>query len=265
MSTEPTGQALIIDPDELSAAALADALSHTWKREVHWATTGVQGWATCAQTSPDLIFVELKSPGLDGLAFTRRLRFSDLSCRKAPVIMLGAGPTRVDILAARDAGAHEFLRKPYTLAQLNQRVEAVTQHGRDWVEGIGYVGPDRRRFNSGAYRGVSKRRIDKSESVNEARIGQALKIMKAAIEAIDSNPRQALRALRAQADDLQAAAIATNDFAMAGSAHALKEYLDAAAQTGRFSGSQFAADIGGMFATSNKPTRPKKSLLPVAV
>ena len=264
MSTAPTDRALIIDPDELSSAVLSDALSHSWGRLVHWTATGAEGWAVCAHLSPDLIFVELKSPRLDGLAFTRRLRLSDLPCRKAPVIMLGAKPTRASILAARDVGAHEFLRKPYTLNELNRRIEAVTGDGRDWVEGIVYVGPDRRRFNAGAYRGPRKRRIDTDSSPEKARIGQALKIMKAAIGAMETDPRQALRALRAQADELEQAAAVTGDADLASTAGAMRSYLEAAERTGRFSGRQLATDIGEMFAMSPKPVRPKKSLLPLA-
>ena len=264
MSIPPAGKALIVDPDELSSAALSDALSHTWGRVVHWAANGAQGWDICAHLSPDLIFIELKSPKLDGLTFTRRLRLSDLPCRKAPVIMLGSQPTKDAILAARDAGAHEFLRKPYTLNELNRRIEAVTGARRDWVEGIEYVGPDRRRFNAGAYRGPRKRRVDSDASPEKARIGQALKIMKAALGAMDSNPRQALRALRAQADELRQAATATGDASLAETARAMRAYLETAEQTGRFSGRQFATDIGEMFAMSPKPVLPKKSLLPLA-
>ena len=98
----------------------------------------------------------------------------------------------------------------------------------------------------------------------KARIGQALKIMKAAIGAMETNPRQALRALRAQADELQQAATATGDVSLAETARAMRDYLEAAERTGRFSGRQFATDIGEMFAMSPRPVLPKKSLLPLA-
>jgi hypothetical protein len=52
-----------------------------------------------------------------------------------------ARPPAGAILAARDAGVHEFLRKPYSMKDLVRRLEAVTLRDRDWVEGVGYIGP----------------------------------------------------------------------------------------------------------------------------
>ena len=88
--------------------------------------------------------------------------------------------------------------------------------------------------------------------------------MKAAIGAMETDPRQALRALRAQADELEQAAAVTGDADLASTAGTMRRYLEAAERTGRFSGRQFATDIGEMFAMSPKPVRPKKSLLPLA-
>src|SRR5208283_5007257 len=124
-------------------------------------------------------------------------------CRRAPVIMFSAEATAAAIIGARDAGVHEFLRKPFTIKDLMRRLEAVAMRPRDWVEGIGYVGPDRRRFNSGDYSGPLKRRVDHAVTPDEARLVQALKILKAATAAIESDPRQALRSMLAQAEDLR--------------------------------------------------------------
>ncbi len=89
-----------------------------------------------------------------------RLRRSTLDCRQAPIIVLSAEATAAAIKAARDAGAHEFLCKPFTAGALFKRVENVILKPRPWIEAKMYVGPDRRRFNSGEFEGDKKRRAD---------------------------------------------------------------------------------------------------------
>ena len=79
----------------------------------------------------------------------------------APVILYTADATVDTIKGARDAGAHEFLRKPYTIKDLFRRVENVVFKPRDWIEAQMYVGPDRRRFNSESYAGARKRQAEK--------------------------------------------------------------------------------------------------------
>ncbi len=158
-----------------------------------------------AQTvDPQLIFVEYAGEGVDGLGFTRRLRRSELACRKAPVVMVTGQATPAVILGARDAGVHEFLRKPFTNKDLIRRIEAVARYPRGWVEAVGYVGPDRRRFNSADYKGSRKRRTDTAEDPQQARVIQALKIIASAVHAMETDPRQAFRAINAQLAELQA-------------------------------------------------------------
>lgn len=201
---------LIIDPAPASVRLLSDLLRDIGPCQVWTAPDAGRGYALANQVNPHIIFVE-QNAAVDGAAFTRKLRRSDLNCRKAPVIMVTSEATAATILGARDSGVHEFLRKPYTAKDLMRRLEAVTLRGRDWVEAVNYVGPDRRRFNSGDYTGPLKRGMDANETPEEGRILQALKILRAAITAIDIDPKQALRAMLTQAVELQAAAVAIKD------------------------------------------------------
>jgi DNA-binding response OmpR family regulator len=210
-------------------------------------------WRLLGDSEPNLVFIAHAPPLLNAPQLTRELRRSDLVSRKAPVVMLATDPTESQIMAARDAGVHEVLRKPFTLSDLLLRVDVVLNKKRDWVEGMGYVGPDRRRFNSAQFAGQRRRRFDREAlSPENARIGQALKIMKLAIEAIDAEPRQALRALRVQADELQTAAIAMADFPLAGAAKTLKAYLDTAVERGRFSSQECAKELSGLLGPAEK-------------
>lgn len=113
-------------------------------------------------TDPQIVFVEYAGPDLDGPGFTRALRRSQFPCRQAPVIMVTSTSTPSAILAARDSGVHEVLRKPYALKDLVRRLEAVFLKSRDWIEAQAYVGLDRRRFNSAEFDGRRKRTADKA-------------------------------------------------------------------------------------------------------
>ncbi len=110
--------------------------------------------------------------------------------------MIFSEVTAAQILAARDAGVHEFMRRPITMGDLQKRLEAVSGRPRDWIEAVAYVGPDRRRFNSADYKGPKKRRTDGTVKVQK--INQALRIVISAIEHLEADPVQAARALTTQ-------------------------------------------------------------------
>lgn len=199
---------LIIDSQVQSARLLSELLRADLSCEVFHAPSLEQGYAIAQAMEPKLIFVEHPSSGVDGYAFTRNIRRSELPCRKAPIIMVTAEATAAAILRARDAGLHEFLRKPYTAGDLRRRLEAVTLKPRDWVEAVQYIGPDRRRFNSADYSGPRKRRNDADRGSDQSRMVQALKIVRSAAGSLDSDLAQVRRALMAQAAELQTNAAA---------------------------------------------------------
>ncbi|RAK58281.1 response regulator [Phenylobacterium deserti] len=194
---------LVVDPQPTSARFVAGLMRDVCRPETWIAESNAQAMELAAEHDPQIVFAELSDQKVDGVALTRALRRSDLSCRKAPVILVTSQATAGAILAARDAGVHEFLRKPFTVKDLMRRLEAVTLRGRDWVEAVDYVGPDRRRFNSAEFKGPLKRQVDVHGPTDGARIGQCLKILRSALGAIDRDPAQALRAMLAQTTELQ--------------------------------------------------------------
>lgn len=197
---------LVADP-EPGAARLFSELMREITHSHIWMAGGNERAVKIAETcDPQLIIVSLGDERLDGLGFVRKLRRSTWTCRKAPVITITGVATQGMILAARDAGVHEFLRKPYSMKDLLKRLEAVTIKERDWVEGVAYIGPDRRRFNSGDYAGPLKRKTDGSETPYQQKINQCLKIIRAAVMAAETDPQQAMRAMLAQAQTLQSIA-----------------------------------------------------------
>jgi len=223
---------LIIDPAPASARLLAELMRNIAPVQLWNAVNTRKGLEAARQVNPQLIFVELTGTDVDGIEFTRQLRRSDAACRMTPVIMVTATATAGAILGARDAGVHEFLRKPYNAKDLLRRLEAVTLRPRDWVEAVQYVGPDRRRFNSGDYTGPLKRRSDATATPDAARITQALKILKSAVPAVATDPSQAMRAMLAQMVELHRAANSMKDLKLAAMVTDFQRYLAIIADRG---------------------------------
>jgi hypothetical protein len=110
------------------------------------------------------------------------------------------------------------------------RLEAVTLKPRDWIEAVAYVGPDRRRFDSAGYSGSRKRQADQEAPTDAARMAQALRILKAAVGALGRDPKQAMRAMKVQTDELQRIAAASGDANLAKAVDLLTGYLSAAGE-----------------------------------
>lgn len=221
---------LIVDPQPAGARLLADLMRSIANSQVMIAPSGRKALAMTLEHDFQIIFVERSGPDTDGVDFTRRLRRSDAICRTAPVVMMTAEATAQSIIAARDAGVSEFLRKPFTTKDLLRRLTAVTLHGRDWIEAVNYIGPDRRRFNSGDYKGALKRKSDVKQTPADARIQQSLRILKAAAAAVERDPTQALRAMLAQTNELQKASVAVKNTALTAASATLQSYLTGVVQ-----------------------------------
>lgn len=224
---------LVVDPQPASARLAHELLKDLGARSIISDPHPGRALAIARKEEPQIVICEYAGPDFNGIDFVRALRRSDMACRQAPVIMVTAEATAASITAARDAGVHEFLKKPYTIKDLTRRLEAVTIKSRDWVEAVRYIGPDRRRFNSGEYAGPRKRKSD-AVPTDSARVEQALRIVRAALHAIDSDPQQAMRSMLAQASDLTKAGVALGDMQLTTAAAGLQTCLNEVAETGRF-------------------------------
>lgn len=216
---------LIVDPNGMAAKLLTDVVRSLGARDVVVESDQSVALSLVADFDPTLIFIERAGPSLDGEALSRRIRRSSFESRFAPIVMVTAEATASSILGARDAGVHEFLRKPFTAGDLTKRVAAVALKPRDWIEAVGYVGPDRRRFNSAEYEGPRKRSGEKPCSEAEAALNardQAMQILASAIERFGQDPQQALRAITTQAADLRGLAVKQSDAGLAVAASTLE-------------------------------------------
>jgi CheY-like chemotaxis protein len=219
---------LIVDSNPDATRALGETVRAHGGPEIWSAQSGAKALKLAAKIDPQLIFCVFQDGSVDGAVFTRALRRSDLAGRKAAVVLVTSEADARSILACRDAGAHEYLKRPFTARDVARRIEAALVPARGWVEAVDYVGPDRRRFNSAEYPGPLKRLTDEPAPPQSVRVGEALKIIGSALAAIDHEPGQALRALRVQATDLEAAAAELGDNRLASASRDLNRFLSEA-------------------------------------
>jgi len=94
------------------------------------AETGAAGLTEAATRTPEVILLDLGLPDMDGLEFTRRVR----EWTRTPVIVISARGQEKDKVAALDAGADDYLTKPFGVEELLARIRVARRH-RDEVAG----------------------------------------------------------------------------------------------------------------------------------
>jgi two-component system KDP operon response regulator KdpE len=107
----------------------------------HEATSAQQGLALAASCRPDIVLLDLGLPDLDGLEVIRRLR----AWSAVPIIIVSARGQENDKVAALDAGADDYLTKPFGVPELMARLRAALRHaGRlgDEAESAVFVSGD---------------------------------------------------------------------------------------------------------------------------
>ncbi|HEY6729064.1 MAG TPA: response regulator [Polyangiaceae bacterium] len=95
------------------------------------AKTGKDGLAQAAARNPDLILLDLGLPDLDGFAVTEQLR----GWAKLPIIVLSARGQEDDKVRALDAGADDYLTKPFGVGELFARLRVALRHAAATASG----------------------------------------------------------------------------------------------------------------------------------
>jgi DNA-binding response OmpR family regulator len=114
---------LLVEDDDRIAQPLAEDLRHQY-HVVDIAEDGLKGWECTQSVSYDLILLDLMLPRLDGLTLCKRLRSAGCI---APILMLTARDTTTDKVIGLDAGADDYLIKPFELEELAARVRALSR------------------------------------------------------------------------------------------------------------------------------------------
>ena len=129
-------QILLIEDDERIGSTLLRALEGTGYRAV-WARTGEEGIALGRSAPRDLVLLDLGLGDLDGLDVCRRMHAHDPN---VPVIMLTARDDELDVVVGLDAGAVDYVTKPFKLAELLARIRAQLRRPAARDLGRGPVG-----------------------------------------------------------------------------------------------------------------------------
>lgn len=101
------------------------------------AATGEDGLIQAASSQPDLIILDLGLPGISGIEVTRRIR----EWTDTPIIILSVQNQDSDKIEALDAGADDYLTKPFSVGELSARLRVAMRHMRkEDVEPVFKVG-----------------------------------------------------------------------------------------------------------------------------
>jgi two-component system, response regulator PdtaR len=189
-------RALIVESSRNSAKTLIDIVRALGGTDIRFSSDTDHAWETLQMFDPDIIFCEYNDQVFAGPDFVKHLRRSSATSRKTPVVMMALSITKGMLDTARDSGVDELMMKPYAMRDVERRAAAVLLNARPWIEAVGYVGPDRRRFNSSEYKGARRRKADKGTGAGA--LEQAIRIMVSSIDHLDLDRPQALRSIITQ-------------------------------------------------------------------
>ena len=111
---------LIVEDDERIGSTLLRALDGNGYA-TEWAQTGRAGIESATAMRPDLVLLDLGLPDIDGLDVCRQVHQLDASIE---IVMLTAHDEELDIVIGLDAGAVDYITKPFRLAELMARIRA---------------------------------------------------------------------------------------------------------------------------------------------
>jgi DNA-binding response OmpR family regulator len=114
---------LAADDDEDILQLVAFRLGRAGYRVLQ-ARDGEEAIALATEHEPDLAVLDVGMPKMDGLEVARRLRAAEAT-KSIPIIMLTARAQDTDVQGGFDAGANDYLRKPFSPKELRTRVEAL--------------------------------------------------------------------------------------------------------------------------------------------
>lgn len=121
----PAGRALVID-DEPQIRRLLRLVLEAEGYQVAEAATGQEGVVTAAQRPPDIILLDLGLPDLEGIEVLRRLR----EWSSVPVIILSVRDAEAAKVAALDAGADDYVTKPFSTPELLARLRVARRRAK---------------------------------------------------------------------------------------------------------------------------------------
>ena len=140
---------LIVEDEPAIAELIAVNLRHNGFRPT-WAMDSVSAQCELDAVLPDVILLDWMLPGESGLTLAKRWRASPRT-KLVPIIMLTARGDEMDRVAGLDAGADDYIAKPFSTKELLARVRAVIRRrAPEQASGVAYIGA--LALDSGTYR-----------------------------------------------------------------------------------------------------------------
>jgi response regulator RpfG family c-di-GMP phosphodiesterase len=127
--TDPYDGTVLIVEDDAEIRFIVSAHLRASGFDILEAVDAQEALRLANEKLPDLIIMDIGLPGMDGIACTRELR-TDPRTAAIPVIMLTARSSTADVVRGLEAGAQEYLPKPFDVAELLARVRSVHRGAR---------------------------------------------------------------------------------------------------------------------------------------
>ncbi len=153
--------ALILDDNAHMRGLLRVILAGFGVRRIEEAANCPEAIALVENEEIDIAFVDFKLSGADGIEFCNHIRRHPNSPNRwLPIVMITAYSERSRVLDAVNAGVDEFLVKPVRAVDVANRVNAVIERRRPFIDIPSYFGPDRRRRDDPRFKGPWRRSMD---------------------------------------------------------------------------------------------------------
>lgn len=155
---------LVADDSDFGRRLLRTTLKALNVGDVREAPDGAEALKMIRLCKPDILLVDWEMPHLNGVELIRLLRTAeDSPAPFLPIIMVTAYATKYHVVTARDAGANEYLIKPFSAASLFSRIRAVIERPRRFIRLKNFFGPDRRRHDNPHYHGPARREDERTD------------------------------------------------------------------------------------------------------
>ena len=128
---------ILIAEDEIATAKALKLLLEKLKYSVDIVYNGMDAWQNITRTTYDVIVLDIMMPGISGLEVLALIRKNQLT---TPVLLLTAKAELEDRVAGLDAGADDYLPKPFATAELIARIKALGRRSESYVEQVRKIG-----------------------------------------------------------------------------------------------------------------------------
>jgi DNA-binding response OmpR family regulator len=119
---------LIVD-DEPVGRQLLEAILYRENFDLHFAEDGNMAYEKALQLKPDLILMDVMMPGMDGFEVCRRLREHEILVN-VPIMLITALDDRDSMIKGLDAGADDYIAKPFDRIEVLAKIKNITQFDR---------------------------------------------------------------------------------------------------------------------------------------